>query len=404
MDDKTRNFVLQHRTDDVRQLALKGGEEGIDMPFVLDQIRGWQVARNKIPSWATLDDIIYPPHLSMEQCSSETTALYKASLTGEGTRYIDLTGGMGVDFSFMARPFRERVYVERNAELCHIAEQNFRTLGLDATVVNADAESYLQEISATDVVFLDPARRDSHGGRTYAINDCTPDVLQLLPMLKQKARRIILKLSPMLDWHKALDDLGTTVSEVHIVSVGNECKELLFVLGRAVTEEVRLFCINDEQRFEVTLEHSNPRYPSNPRTSRKPRTSRPSPPSYLYEPNASIMKAGCFGQLSEHYGIEAISPNSHLFLADCLIEDFPGRAFSIIAISPMSKQALRQNLQGIKQANIAVRNFPESVATLRKRLKIADGGDTFIFATTLGNGEHRLVVCKKEQGARRGKI
>lgn len=390
MDEKTRFFILQHRDDDVRQLALRGGKDtAIDMPFALDQIRGWQVARSKVPSWAATDGIIYPSHLSLEQCSSEVTAQYKATLVGEGDRFVDLTGGMGVDFSFMSRPFRERVYVERNNELCAIAEQNFKQLGLDATIVNTTAEEYLQQMEPADVVFLDPARRDSHGGRTYGIADCTPNVLQLLPTLKKKARKVILKLSPMLDWHKAVEELGDTASEVHVVSTGNECKELLFVLGSEAVEDVKVFCINDEQRFEFSgrsglSSHSIVSSPSCGTSS-----------CFLYEPNASIMKAGCFELVAQHYGVVALAPNSHLFVSEEFVEDFPGRSFAIAAISQMNKQSLKQHLQGIKQANIAVRNFPESVATLRKRLKISDGGDTYIFATTLSNGERRLFICKK---------
>lgn len=399
MDEKTRFFILQHRNDDVRQLALRGGKDtAIDMPFALDQIRGWQVARNKVPSWAATDGIIYPPHLSLEQCSSETTARYKATLVGVGDRFVDLTGGMGVDFSFMSKSFRERIYVERSSELCAIAEQNFLQLGLEAQVVNANAEEYLQQMELADVVFLDPARRDSHGGRTYGIADCTPNVLLLLPILKQKAKKVILKLSPMLDWHKAVEELGEMVREVHIVSTGNECKELLFVLGSEAVGEVKVFCINDEQRFEFSGGTRSSRSTSISSLTSISSISRGASSGFLYEPNASIMKAGCFGLVAQHYGVAAIAPNSHLFVSDAFVEGFPGRIFSIIAVSPLSKQSLKQNLQGVKQANIAVRNFPESVATLRKRLKVADGGDTYIFATTLSNGEHRLFICKKGDG------
>ena len=212
----TQEYIRLHADDDVRQLALKGAtDEAVDLTFALDQIRGRQVARVKMPSWAAVDGIIYPRHRSMEQCSSEATARYKAGILSKAVgplfpsngRFVDLTGGLGVDFSFMARGFADVVYVERSQELCDIATHNMPLLGLDATIVNADGTEYLRTMPAADVVFLDPARRDNHGGRTYALADCTPNVIEMLPLLTQKARTIVLKLSPMLDWRKAVGDL-----------------------------------------------------------------------------------------------------------------------------------------------------------------------------------------------------
>ena len=233
-----------------------------------------------------------------------------------------------------------------------------------------------------DVVFLDPARRNEHGARTYDIKDCTPNVLELLPLLMSKADKVILKLSPMFDWRKAVDDLQY-VREVHIVSVDNECKELLLVLEQA-ERPLRLVCVNNDQIFEES--HS----PS-------PITHYPSPtaPGYLYEPNASIMKAGCFEALAQQYPLCQISANSHLFLSSVEIADFPGRRFQIVAISSANKQSLKTALAGIDKANITVRNFPLSVEQLRKKLHLKDGGDTYIFATTKADGAHCLFICRK---------
>ena len=264
VNEVTWQYVQEHRMDDVRRLALSGGKSAeVDMPFALQQIAGWQTARRKLPSWAAVEGIIYPPHLNMEQCSSEETARYKAKIISQDldiseSRYldiskshqvfIDLTGGFGIDFSLMSRPFKKRIYVERNPELCEIAQHNFQLLGLDAEIVCGDAEEYLAQMPHANVVFLDPARRDQHGSRTYGIEDCTPNILELLPLLKEKADTMILKLSPMLDWRKVVNDLGG-VSEVHIVSVDNECKELLLVIRNVHQEPMSLVCVNNTQEF-----------------------------------------------------------------------------------------------------------------------------------------------------------
>ena len=389
INKQTWDFIRQHTADDVRKLALQGTKEAdVDLPMALQQIAGRQTAMKKLPSWAAVDGVLYPPHLNMEQCSSEQTARYKAQLAGSGDTYVDLTGGLGVDFYWMSQHFKQRYYIEQNAELCTLAEYNFHTLDLTCSVCCCTAATYLPDIPHADVIFLDPARRNEHGGRTYDIRDCTPNILELLPLLMEKADKVILKLSPMFDWRKAVDDLHH-VTEVHIVSVDNECKELLLVV-ESVVRPLRLVCVNNDQRFEV---------PST--ISQQPSASTPQPsaitpqPSYLYEPNASIMKAGCFTALLQHYPVEQISANSHLFQSSVEIEDFPGRRFQICAISSTNKQSLKEALAGIERANITVRNFPMSVEQLRKKLHLKDGGDTYIFATTKADGAHCLYICRK---------
>ena len=388
MNKTTGEFIQAHRTEDVRRLALSGAKaDGVDMPFALQQIAGWQTARKKLPSWAAIEGLIYPPHLNMEQCSSEQTAVYKKSilpvLSNKGT-FVDLTGGFGVDFFWMSSAFDRRVYVERNIDLCEVARHNFSLLGLEAEVVCEDAEEYLRRMEHADVVFLDPARRDQHGGRTYGIADCTPNIIELLPLLKEKADYVILKLSPMLDWRKTVRDLGEQyVREVHIVSVRNECKELLMILGQG--ERLKLVCVNDDYIFEVHVESLDRHY----------QFESPYIGNFLYEPNASIMKAGCFSELSQRFGVAPIAQNSHLFVSTDFVADFPGRAFQIDAISSLNKRELKKHLCGITQANIATRNFPYSVAELRQRLKLKEGGSTYIFATTLLSGDRVLLVCHK---------
>lgn len=397
----TAEFIREYRERDIRQLALQANRfPDVDMPYALDQIQGWQIARRKLPKWAACDGVIFPSHLSMEQCSSEPTAQYKLNLAmewtervGHASRMTDLTGGFGVDFSFTSCAFAAATYVERNEQLCHIVEHNLPLLGLDnATVVCADAVEYLSTVEPQTMLFLDPARRDEHGAKTVMLADCTPDVVQLLPQLLEKSRFTMLKLSPMLDWHKAVDDLQGTVREVHIVSVGGECKELLLVLSTVVESELKVYCADlstasdTPSLFVYTPGSSAPVANS---------TFNIQHSTFLHEPNASIMKAGCFDELAAAYGVSPVSRNSHLFLSDEPVEDFPGRSFVVERVTTMNKGELRKALVGIEKANIATRNFPLTVAELRKRLKIKDGGDVYIFATTTAEGEHLLLISRK---------
>lgn len=493
MNQATLDFIRQHQDDDVRQLAfLSSKYPEVDMPFALDQIRGRKMARVKLPRWASIDGIIYPPHISMEQCSSEQTALYKAELAArllglspssfengeekekesenasnlhlseicefagkgavdsefakneatckkqqilteseenvnetkeephegdfsEETGFVDLTGGFGVDFSYIAsRLGVKSMYVERQAHLCEAAKENFGRLGLkNAIVKNGDGIEVLhsfvskKEAAASDslgitedqpqsllktnlglkLIFIDPARRDDAGNKVVSLKDCTPDVTLLQEEMLSKADYVIIKLSPMLDWHRAVSELNC-VQEVHIISVNNECKELLLVLSARNMGNLRIYCVNDAQSFvcdELDMESSSVKIA--PFTLEEMQ--------YLYEPNASLMKAGCFGVLSERYDARMLSKNSHLFVSQAPIEAFPGRSFRIIAISSFNKKELKRHLSGITKANIATRNFPLSVAELRKRLKLKDGGETYIFATTLSDESHVLVITEK---------
>ena len=492
MNQATQDFIRQHQNDDVRQLAFLGSKyPEVDMTFALDQIRGRKMARVKLPRWASLEGIIYPPHISMEQCSSESTALYKAELAArllgqpvpssenekesekasnshfskicefasegavdsesaknegsceiqqiltesdkninemkdevseadfsEEIGFVDLTGGFGVDFSYIAaRLGMKSMYVERQAHLCEAAKENFGRLGLkNAIVKNGDGIEVLHSFhpkkddaaSADDslgitydqsrsllktklglkIIFIDPARRDDAGNKVVSLKDCTPDVTILQEEMLLKADYVIIKLSPMLDWHRAVSELSH-VREVHIISVNNECKELLLVLSaRNMGGNLRIYCINDAQSFvcdELDMESS----------SVKIAPSTLEDMQYLYEPNASLMKAGCFGVLSERYDARMLSKNSHLFVSQAPIEAFPGRSFRIIAVSSFNKKELKRHLSGITKANIATRNFPLSVAELRKRLKLKDGGETYIFATTLSDESHVLVITDK---------
>lgn len=392
--EKVQIFAREHRQDDVRRLALQAAKyPDMDFSFALHQIKGWQVACKKLPSWAAHEQLLYPQQLSMEQCSSEQTARYKQQLVqrlcgqtqNEGI-LVDLTGGLGVDFSFMAQGFRQAYYVEQQVELCALAKYNFPLLGLSsAQIICGDGTTFLQSMAdQAMVIFLDPARRDAAGSKTYAIEDCTPDVALLSDELVNKAQWVLVKLSPMLDWHAAVAQLKH-VCEVHIVGVGGECKELLLVMQQHSDEQpLQLYAVNDGKVFTCSAEEAQQRTP----------LLQTSTFDYLFEPHASLMKAGCFAALSARYGVKGLATNTHLFAAMMPVNDFPGRQFRVLAVTPFSKKSLRSALHGIEKANLAVRNFPLSVVELRKRLKLKEGGEHYLFATTIGT-MHALIICKK---------
>lgn len=452
-NDNTLRFIAEHRNDNVPQLALAAhNAPNVDLSFALDQIAGWQTACRKLPTWADNPKIVYPPHLSMEQCSSQTTAEYKANVAwqyvnamqqatpsnserekGNGdkkqvaecehTSLTDLTGGFGVDFAFMAPHFAQATYVERQSKLCQVVQNNLNALDIGhAEVVCAEAESHLETMKRVSCIYLDPARRDKNGGKTVLIEHCSPDILQLLPMLLAKCGLFMVKLSPMLHWQQAIAQLqkhGAWVSQLHIVSAKNECKELLFLITNGQNKEqsasqtaaqseqlhltpqespapqqatdaansTHITCHNDGHSFQYSLAEADA----------TPQTILQTPPQagmHLFEPNASIMKAGCFGVLCSRLGVQAIAPNSHLFVANNDLPDFPGRRFKLVATTSFNKRDLKAALQGISKANIATRNFPLKPEALRKKLRLKDGGEHFLFATTDAQGKHWLLVAK----------
>ena len=402
-----QEFIRLHRTDDVRTLALRAPRNAtFDLTLALEQIAGWQTARRKLPKWAECEGLIYPPHLSMEQCSSEATARYKAAvaarLIGVGvgdaasaTSMADLTGGFGVDFSFLAPLFGSATYVERNPRLCEVARHNMPLLGLEsAEVVCAEAEERLATMSPVTMLFLDPARRDSHGGKTVAMVDCSPDVSALRQLLLQKAQVVMVKLSPMLDWHKAVADMCGSVAEVHIVGTGGECKELLLVADGACHESVEVTCWSDGRVFCFTADGTDTVLPPIAEAAVLMGCGADAQ-LCLCEPDATLMKAGCFGLVASRYGLRAVGRNSHLFVGADPGASFPGRRFRLVACTSMNRRSLKVALAGVDRASVAVRNMPLSPDALRRKLGLKDGGDTYVFGTTLADGTHAVMVCKR---------
>ena len=441
--DKTKDFIKKHLNDDVNKLALSKFPEEIDKQFVIRQIQARQVLSKKLPSWAESDELIFPKKLSLEQCSSELTAKYKAlllstnphespqkisadscilvdekvstnqhestrmisadscELVDEKTILVDLTGGMGVDTSFLSDNFDKTYYVEMQEELCDIARHNFKILNKNIEVVNDNAEHFLTTCGEVDCIYLDPARRDEYGRKMVSLHDCSPDVAELQDVLFEKAKTVMVKLSPMLDIDIVKKELKN-IKEIHIVAVRNECKEILVILGQQtlpiahgsqlIATDLRenwnfSFTEDEEQNAEWTLADKVGRY--------------------LYEPGVACMKAGCFKLLSQKYNLGKLHRNSHLYTSDELVADFPGRIFEVINVVPFDKK-VKKNLwettslssqliaHGSRpKASIAVRNFPLSAEELKKNLGLQDGGEFYIFGTTM-KGEKKIVVLTKK--------
>ena len=465
------DFVLRHREDDVRKLALKKMPPGVDALWCMQQIEGWQLARRKLPRWALTEGLYYPPRISMEQCSSEQTALYKRRLVqrlleGEGAgeaAFADLTGGFGIDFSYLASLFRRAVYVERQAHLCDIARHNFHALGLHhAEVVNEEVSATSRVLgSAFFLLFLDPARRDGAGRKVVALEDCMPNLVELQHVLCRHARFVLVKLSPMLDIRQALRQLRGVV-EVHVVSVQGECKELLLLVdsrqdssenpayfcadlpassqpapssspGASVPEEPggSLLCVPEEPGGSMfcvppagsslpsavgsclVLDRSDLRAPRDSSASLLPGFHESKAPLdlscilsavtspegetelYLYEPNASVLKAGVQDALPDYFPVQKIHRQSNLFVSREFLPTFPGRGFRILSVGAFTKRSLKVQLKDIVKANLTLRNFPGTVEALRRQLKLKEGGEDYLFATTWADGQHVLVRCRK---------
>ena len=434
--DNVKEFIEKHLKDDVNRLALAKFPEGIDREFVIRQIHARQVLGKKLPSWAGNDELVFPKKLSLEQCSSELTAKYKAellstklheitrrefsedscSLADEKRILIDLTGGMGVDTAFLSDNFDKTYYVEMQEELCEIAKHNFNILNKNIEVVNDNAEHFLTLCDEVDCIYLDPARRDEYGRKMVSLHDCSPDVVELHDILLKKAKRVLVKVSPMLDIEMVKKELKD-ISEIHVVAVRNECKEILIEIQKFRNSETQDF---ETQRLKdadndfatsinVTAtdlrEGWNFSYAENEELEAQ-WTLADNVGRYLYEPGAACMKAGCFKLLSQRYGLDKLHRNSHLYTSDELVPDFPGRIFEVVNVVPFDKKTkktiwtldfedAKKGSATFKKANVAVRNFPLSAEELKKNLGLQDGSDFYIFGSTM-KGEKKIVVLTKK--------
>ncbi|MBC7892674.1 MAG: SAM-dependent methyltransferase [Sphingobacteriaceae bacterium] len=390
LSPEARAFLRDHATDDPVRLLMQAGRfPGLPLRELAAQLAARQRVAAKLPTWVAHESVLFPPTLSLEQSSSERTARYKAGLVSGGI-LADLTGGLGVDAWAFAQTMQRVVYVEKNTDLVRLAAHNLPALGAaNVLVENRESEIFLNGTSETfDWLYLDPARRDDRG-KVFRLENCEPDVLMLRAGLLEKAPRVLVKAAPLLDLDAAIRQLET-VETVHVLAVDNEVKELLFTLTRTAVQAPEIRAVNllksgQEQVFG---------FYRNEETQAEVVYS--SPLRYLYEPNAALLKAGAFRLLAGRFGVSKLHVNSHLYTSEVLRADFPGRIFSVKAVCKPDRKAL-QTLLPNRRAHLTVRNFPASVADLRKRLGLADGGEDYVFATSLPDGQHVLVLTTKTQ-------
>ena len=417
-DEATWQFIDAHIDADVNKLALQKSKfKDIDFEFAIRQIHGRQKTRDKLPYFGNVPRFVFPPSLSLEQCSSEITAQYKRDViidlfcrdaqqcvstgnalgsSNENARscvstIADLTGGFGVDTLAFAQSFPICHYVEPQQQLCDIMAYNSHLLYFDHIQFHqATMEGFLQEMDVVDVIYADPSRRDTHGSRVVGLEDCSPNILLYKDVLLRKSRLLMLKLSPMLDIKRALAQLPETC-EVHVVAVDGECKELLFLLRKDKTEDVKFVAMNlknDQcEQFSFTMREEAEALPRYAGEVKK----------YLYEPNAAILKAGAFKSVAVHYGLEKLHPHTHLYTSDIQLEGFPGRCFQVAKVLSV-KDALQLKNE-MPKANVSVRNFPLSADELRKKLKLADGGEVYLYGTTLEKDSKVVILCRKFTGS-----
>lgn len=355
--------------------------------WFLQQVEGRERTADKLPAFAAIEDWWYPVRLSCEQCSSELAARYKASLISnlgfQNSNFVDLTGGYGVDTYFLSEQFEHTDYVEQNAELCRIAAHNFANKPI--TIHNTSAEEFLQTAGQYDLIFLDPARRDSHGGKVFRLEDCTPNVVELLPTLLAHSKRLMLKLSPMLDLTQALKELSVFSFQwsVYVVAIKNEVKEVLLVSHQPsdISYQPTITAIDLEkmdQAFVFTREEEQ----------NCPFTFHLSPINFLYEPNAAILKAGAYKLVAERFGLSKLDVNTHLYVSEQFVENFPGRVWRIKPTPALPKG------KELNQANILVRNYPLTQEQLKKKLRLRDGGTDFVIGCRV-NGKPTLFRAER---------
>ena len=387
---QTEKFISENIHSDLKKLLLiKRSDAEIDYEFAFRQIAGLQRIRYKIPSFYNIKNILFPPQLNIEQSSSESTALYKKLLC-EGNTLIDITGGFGIDFYFISQRFENAIYVERNEELCKIVAHNFNALeATNVSIIHSDAVAFIDKMSASDCVFVDPGRRDKTGGKIVFLEDCEPNITQLYKKILGKAKLLMVKLSPMLDITAAINALSN-VHEVHIVSVENECKEILLLLKPIECEVIKYKTVNllknnVVEKFDFTKE-SELKVICNFSLVVQ---------HYLYEPNSSILKAGAFKSAANSYSINKLHVNTHLYTSENQISEFPGRSFKVIKVWGINKKELAELKKQVPIANISTRNFPLKPEELKKKIGITDGGDTYLFGCTLADESKVIIQCEK---------
>lgn len=394
VDDTMFSYIARNLDADTCKLLLKAEPQlTFDKSFAILQIECRRKTQNKIPQLLENNKFLFPKAISAEQCTHEEVARFHASLFNVDDRVLDMTMGLGVDTYYIAKRVHSVTAVELDEEIAHVGAYNLAFLTPNVTVVNANSVEYLDNLDADkkfDAIFIDPARRGEDGRRLYSFADCLPNVVELLPVIKQHCSCLYIKASPMLDVTQSMRDLGECLTDVWAISIKNECKELLFKLDFKEREKaVNLHALNHDgikwQCFSTqeSIVHDSLSGPNVYASD------------YLYEPNASIMKLGCYKDVERAFGVPQLSSNSHLMLSDSILDDFPGRRFRIKEVVPFKSKEIKQFSRRYNQMNIAVRNFRLNADALKKRLGVKDGGSVYLFASTTESGEQVMLVCEK---------
>lgn len=426
-EDKTISFILEHAEEESTQLLLSASRyPGVDMNRAATAIEARKKIVYKVPLWHTYPELIYPTSLSVEQCSSQTTAEYKMRFVPEGSTIADLTGGLGVDCSFMALRAEKCLYMERDPRLYEAAQHNFKVLGLEnITITNGDCREYLkrftepneeltaidkeleganEELSETkergkrgfDLIYLDPARRSQTSSRVFSIKEYEPDLIELSDALLRAAKQVLVKLSPMVDISATLGEVPC-VKEVHVLSINNECKELLLLMSGSgellPPEAVPIHAVELSRVGKLHPTHGKEsRFTFTIKEEKIAQCPIATPGRYLHQPGRAILKAGAFKLSCVRFGISKIATSTHLYTSDTLIEGFPGKSFSIERIIPFNKEGIRTISREYPFINCVALNFPIDTNALKQRLKIRDGGNLHLFATTLASGEKVMII------------
>ncbi len=386
-DSEIQDFIFDKSENriDITKFILSGSPYiHITIQELAQQISGRIKVKDKLPTWYNTKKIYYPPTINIEQTSSETTAIYKSNLVS-GKTLIDLTGGFGIDDYYFSKKLRKVIHCELNKEVSNIAQHNFQVLGVNnIETYTGDGLELLKKHHTVDWIYIDPSRRHDHKGKVFFLEDCLPNVPENINTLFEKSNHILIKTSPLLDINIGIQSLQF-VQEIHIVAVHNEVKELLWVLEKGCKEDTLIKAINITKKktsiFPFTLKEES---------NIQPQFSLPQ--KYIYEPNAAILKGGGFSSITKHYKLNKLHINSHLYTSENKI-DFPGRSFELLTIIPYQKQSLKK--ANFSKANITTRNFTETVSQIRKKFKIKDGGDTYLFFTTDVNNNKIVLNCKK---------
>ena len=384
LNTETQDFITKNLKSDIAKLLFKGSPfKDISIKEIVEQIESKSKSKSKLPKWFESKNIYYPNKLNIEQTSSEITANYKAKLLS-GNTIIDLTGGFGVDCFAFSTIFKEVTHCEINNELSAIVKHNFKVLNTkNITTIAIDGLAYLKTQKEFDWIYIDPSRRNDIKGKVFLLNDCLPNIPENLDLLFKHSKNILIKASPLLDITSAINELKF-VKEVHIIAVQNEVKELLFVLDKLYKGCITIKTVNltkhPEEHFEAIFKDTLKATYSEPQT-------------YLYEPNSAILKAGLFNEVSVELSVSKLNINSHLYTSSTL-QTFPGRSFKVLQQTSYNLKALKKILPS-KKANITTRNFPETVAQIRKKTKLKDGGDTYLFFTTDCDENKIVLICER---------